>query len=125
MGRMFFLIGIGGFIGAIARILSQQYAQRYLPFDFPIGTIAVNIVGSFAIGLVYGLAEHRNFFTPEIKIFLTAGLCGGFTTFSSFTYESFNLLRSGELASALLYMALSNGTGLLSVVAGFYLTKIN
>ena len=123
MGRIFFLIGIGGYVGAIARILCQQYAQRYLPFDFPIGTIAVNILGSFAIGLVYGLADHRNFFTPEIKLFLTAGLCGGFTTFSSFSYESFNLLRSGEVASALLYMALSNGTGLLSVAVGFYIGK--
>ena len=89
MGRILFFIGVGGFIGAIARILCQQYAQRYFHFDLPIGTIAVNIIGSFVIGLVYGLADQRTFSPPEIKLFLTAGLCGGFTTFSSFYLRIF------------------------------------
>jgi CrcB protein len=123
MTRVLLFVGIGGFIGSIARILCQQYAQRFLPFDFPTGTIAVNVLGSFAIGLIYGLADQRSFFTPEIKLFLTAGLCGGFTTFSSFTYESLNLLRSGQISMALIYIIASNTIGLAAVIAGYYAGK--
>lgn len=117
------LVGLGGCIGTIARYCIVQYSGKVFSADFPYGTLAVNIIGSLVIGLIYGLADGRNLFTPEVKLFLTAGLCGGFTTFSSFSYESFDLFRSGQVATALLYMGLSNGTGLLAVVAGYYLSR--
>jgi CrcB protein len=123
MYRAFLLVGIGGFIGSVARIISQQLAQRYFPLDFPVGTLVVNVFGSFVIGLVYGLSEHHNFFSAETKLFLTAGLCGGFTTFSSFSYEALNLMRTGEYFSAALYVLIGIVTGLLFVFLGFYLGK--
>jgi CrcB protein len=123
MVRTFLLIGLAGGIGSIARLVSQQLAQRYFPLDFPVGTIAVNLLGSFIIGLVYGLADHRTILSAETKLILTAGLCGGFTTFSSFSYETLNLIRTGEVAEALLYIGISLVSGFLAVVAGFYLGK--
>ena len=123
MVRTFLLIGLAGAVGSIARLISQQLAQRYFPVDFPVGTIAVNLIGSFIIGLVYGLADNRTLLSAETKLVLTAGLCGGFTTFSSFSYEALNLIRTGEVVEALLYVAISLASGFLAVVAGFYLGK--
>ena len=123
MYRAFLLVGIGGFIGSIARIISQQLSQRYFPLDFPVGTLTVNIIGSLVIGLVYGISEHHNFFSAETKLFLTAGLCGGFTTFSSFSYEALNLMRTGEYSAALLYVLFGVLSGILFVFLGFYLGK--
>lgn len=123
MSRTFFLIAIGGALGSIGRIVSQQFAQRYFPFDFPVGTIAVNIVGSFVIGLVFGLSDHRHFFSPQTRLFLTAGLCGGFTTFSSFSYETLNLIRTGEFIEALLYIGVSIVSGLAAAAAGYYMIR--
>ena len=123
MYRAFLLVGIGGFIGSVGRIFSQQLAQRWFPLDFPIGTLAVNVIGSFVIGLIYGISEHNHFFSTETKLFLTAGLCGGFTTFSSFSYEALNLMRTGEYSTAMLYVVLGVLSGLLFVFLGFYLGR--
>src|SRR5205814_10615101 len=96
-------IGIGGFFGSIGRILSQTLAQRYFPIDFPVGTIVVNIAGSFLAGLIYGLAEHRGFLSPQTRLFLLSGVCGGFTTFSSFSLETLNLLHQSQFGAAAIY----------------------
>lgn len=105
MNRILFLIGTGGFIGSIARYLSQQIISKYFPVIFPYGTLSVNILGCFLIGVIYALSERGNIVSPEWRSFLTTGFCGGFTTFSTFSYEGINLIRDGELVYLSLYVA--------------------
>lgn len=91
------LVGCGGFVGALLRYEVSGLVQRQLPLaTFPFGTLAVNLLGCLLIGAVVGLSESRQFFGPEVRTFLLIGLLGGFTTFSTFGYETFALLRDGE-----------------------------
>ena len=112
------LVGIGGFVGSIARfLLSGVVTQASAAARFPYGTMAVNLVGCFAIGLLSGLAEHRHLFTPSTRLLLFTGVLGGFTTFSAFVYETYFLTREGAWVPAL-----ANVT--LQVVVGFALVAI-
>lgn len=96
--RTLFLIGTGGFIGSILRYLLSGYVQQLSKsFQFPFGTLAVNIVGCAIIGFLAELADHRGVISGETRAFLMVGLLGGFTTFSAFGNETMNLLRDGEL----------------------------
>lgn len=107
----FFLIGLGGGIGAICRYLMVMICQRLANgWYFPIGTFIVNMSGCFIIGLLAGLAEYRGLFASEARLFLLVGLLGGYTTFSSFGYDTFQLLRDGQL-----WPAIANGCGQLIV----------
>lgn len=94
-------VGLGGGCGAALRFLLSGWVHRWLPNSlFPWGTLVVNLAGCLAIGLAYGLAEGRGLFGPGARLFLFIGLLGGFTTFSTFAWESEALLRDGELARA-------------------------
>jgi CrcB protein len=86
------LVGLGGGIGSIARLLSQRSVQKMVDLSFPLGTFFINIIGSFLIGVIYALSERGNYLSPEIRLFLTVGFCGGFTTFSTFAYDNFNMI---------------------------------
>ena len=112
------IVGFGGGIGSIARFLSQKSAERLLDNSFPIGTFLVNIVGCFIIGVVYALSERGNFLSPEMRLFLTVGLCGGFTTFSTFSYDNFNLLSEKLWQFLLLNVGGSIFFGVLAVYLG-------
>jgi len=94
------LVGAGGFLGAIARYGLGGLVQDRAGATFPLGTLVVNVVGCFVIGLVSELAETRGFLTPESRAFLVIGVLGGFTTFSAFGNETLNLLRERDLALA-------------------------
>jgi len=96
------LVGAGGFIGSVLRYLLSGYAHQITKITtFPVGTLAVNILGCFVIGFLSQLADTRGAFTPESRTFVFIGLLGGFTTFSTFGNESMNLLRNGETFFAL------------------------
>lgn len=96
------LIGIGGFIGSVLRYLVSGYVQQISKgVGFPYGTLTVNVIGCFIIGFLAQLAETRGVFTTEWRLFVFVGLLGGFTTFSSFGNETFNLARDAQLAGAL------------------------
>ena len=112
MHRSLLFIGIGSFIGGICRYLLQQFVQNNYPSSIPLGTLIVNITGCFAIGLVYELADKGNLLSSEMRLFLATGVCGGYTTFSSFAYENVSMVLDGEFYYPLLYV-------LLSVVVGF------
>jgi CrcB protein len=90
------LVGIGGFLGSIARYLVSGYIQDRTGEIFPFGTLAVNVIGCFAIGGLSELAEARAFLSPEARALVVVGVLGGFTTFSTFGNETVNLLRDGE-----------------------------
>lgn len=96
MGKLL-LAGIGGFIGSSLRYAVSGYIQLWSrSIDFPYGTLAVNLIGCFAIGFLSQLAESRGMFTAETRILIFIGVLGGFTTFSAFGNETINLWRAGE-----------------------------
>jgi CrcB protein len=95
------LVFAGGGLGAATRYLLQGFVYRVVGSEFPYGTMVVNILGCFLIGMVMSSLEERFTATPSLRIFLTIGVLGGFTTFSSFTYESLALLREGDVFAGL------------------------
>lgn len=117
------LVGIGGMAGSIARYLAAFLLTRLLPGAFPYGTFAVNVAGCFLIGAVVGLSEHYDWLTAEWRLFLATGFCGGFTTFSSFSYENIALLQDGDYATFAAYAGLSFVVGLAATFLGLVLTR--
>ena len=119
------LVGLGGFIGSIARYrLGGAILDHSALWRFPLSTFAVNVIGCFAIGALAALVEHRGFFSPETRLFLFTGLLGGFTTFSAFGFEGLTLLRRGEIGIAVAYAGLSVLGGLAAVWLGFRLFSV-
>jgi len=102
-------IGSGGFIGSVLRAYLNGVVNRHLPHALPFGTLSVNLMGSFIIGLLFALFMHTSAFSPTMKSFLTTGFLGGLTTYSTFALETFWLFNQGSL-----FLALSNA--LLNVV---------
>lgn len=117
------IIGLGGFIGTVARYLSQQLVYKYYPVTFPYGTLAVNLLGCFLIGIFYALSERGNVLTPEWRMFLTTGFCGGFTTFSAFTLESVQLITHRDYLYFLIYAVASVVLGITATFAGTWMIK--
>lgn len=120
---MILLVGAGGFVGSVARFLSQQFVARHYPSSFPWGTFAVNVVGCFLIGLIYAISEKGSVMSPEWRLLLATGFCGGFTTFSSFAYENIVLMRDGELLFTFLYVAGSIVIGFAAAYLGVLIVK--
>jgi fluoride exporter len=118
-----FLVGSGGAIGAVLRYLSGLAVQRIPSGDLPLGTFVVNVVGCFLIGLLAGAAETRSFFTAEARLFLVVGVLGGFTTFSSFGFEAFELMRRGHAALAVFHVAWQCVLGTGAVAIGYSLFR--
>jgi CrcB protein len=120
-----FLVGVGGFIGSVMRYLVSGWVHRILDNPwFPYGTLVVNITGSLTIGFLAGLAENRSVFTPEARLFIFIGILGGFTTFSSFSLETFSLVRNTQTLAAIANMASQLILGLLAVWAGNLLARL-
>lgn len=93
-----------------------------LETTFPWATLVVNILGSLLIGLLVGLSA-KNIVSPDMKLLLVTGFCGGFTTFSTFANESFTMMRSGEMIIAALYVGLSVAIGVIGVWVGMNITE--
>jgi CrcB protein len=114
---------IGGGIGSTLRYLLSNLIINFLNKAFPLGTLIVNITGCFLIGLLFGFSE-KIIISSNIRLFIFVGLLGGFTTFSSFGLETFNLIRQSEIKYAILNFTLNNFLGILFVFIGFTLTKL-
>lgn len=124
MLRNLLLIGIGGFLGSIARYMVSRLNVTIDFFSIPIGTLVVNVAGSFLIGLLTGIADKSALLTVQWRMFLMVGLCGGFTTFSTFSGENLMLFHNGQYGSAILYSGLSIFLGLTAVFLGFVSSNI-
>lgn len=117
------VIGIGGFLGSISRYLLQMMISARLPISFPSGTLAVNLIGSLMIGLFFGYVESRHWFSPQVRLFLTIGFFGSFTTFSTFAFENLELLREGNYLNFFIYTLISVAGGILLVWGGYILAR--
>ena len=124
MIRTLFYIGLGSCTGGISRYLLSKYVQNMTSSGFPIGTFMVNIIGCFIIGLLYGLFDRGNLMNTNLKLFLTVGFCGGFTTFSTFMGDNFQLIKAGNFFYCSLYMAASIFCGYLLLFLGYSLIKL-
>ena len=118
------LVGTGGFIGAIARYGISGLVQRSAALSsFPYGTLAVNMLGCLLIGIAVGLVDSRQVFGPDFKLFAVVGLLGGFTTWSTFGYETLTLLRDAEYLRATANVAIHVMLGLVLVWTGYALAS--
>ena len=118
------LVGFGGGIGSIARFLCQKWFNENHPHPFPWGTFVVNLAGCLLIGIIYAAAEKTSLLSPQTRLLLITGFCGGFTTFSTFAFENMNLLRSGDIMYFFIYITASVVLGIASVFAGMTIMKL-
>jgi len=119
------IVGIGGFIGAIGRYTISGWIQRIFKNNwYPIGTLGVNCLGCLLIGLLGGLVDNKELFRPGTRLFLLVGLLGAFTTFSTFGYETFSLLRSGQFLMAGVNITAQVLLGLFSVWLGYTISNL-
>lgn len=117
----YLFIGLGGFLGSIGRYGLTSLVQIKTESLFPYGTMLVNILGCFVIGLLMTLFQERIIVSQNIRLFLLVGILGGFTTFSSFSYDTFALLKAGNFLSAWMNVGVSLFGCLFATWGGFYL----
>ena len=117
------IVALGGALGSVGRYLLQVFFARQTTLTFPLGTLLVNLSGCFFIGVFFALSMKYTWMTMEWRLFLMTGICGGYTTFSSFSLESINLLRQGHYTYFSLYILASVVFGLLATVAGFAIIR--
>jgi len=123
MLRTILIVGTGGFIGSVMRYLVQFYVEKEMSSTFPVGTLIANIVGSFLIGVVFALAEKGDLMSSEWRIFLTVGICGGFTTFSAFAYNNLTMIRENSILQLLINVGGNLFFGILAVYIGIILVR--
>jgi CrcB protein len=116
---MLWYIAVGSALGGVSRYLLGGLVQRIAAGTFPFGTLLINVTGSFLLGAVLRYGVDTTTLTPELRAFLTVGFCGGYTTFSTFSYEAVALLEDGEWSRATLYVAVSLLLSLLATFLGF------
>lgn len=113
------LAGTGGFIGTSLRYMAQIGAGIIFETPFPKATMLINIIGSLIIGIVFALFDKTAIMSQETKLFLATGICGGFTTFSAFSYDILSLMKQGMHLSAIMYVLISVIFGIIAAYAGY------
>lgn len=116
---MIFWIAMGSALGGAGRYLFGGMIQRLVPGEFPLGTLVVNVSGALLLGFIVRYALETPAVSTEVRAFLTIGFCGGFTTFSTFSYESAVLLQKGEWSRLAIYAGLSLALTIAATLAGF------
>jgi len=122
--RQLLLVGLGGFIGTVARFGVSKLNIYWHFLSIPMGTLTVNVLGSFLIGLLVGISSKSEILSPDLRLFLMVGVCGGFTTFSSFSNENMMLMQNGQFSTALLYTGSSIIFGFLAVYLGYFTSNL-
>lgn len=116
-------VAVGGAVGSVARYLLSVWIQSSVLSVFPFATFIINLLGCLLIGVFCGLADRHIFINNSLKLLLVTGLCGGFTTFSTFSEESLSLVRQDHILYAALYVTSSVCLGILMVYLGFRLVN--
>jgi CrcB protein len=116
-------VALGSAVGGVARFLLSSVVQGRANSAMPVGTLVVNISGSLLLGFIWRYALGAPSVSPEIRTLLTAGFCGGYTTFSTFSYETVALIEDGDYRRAGLYVALSVGLSLIGTLVGIVLAR--
>ncbi len=117
-------IALGGAIGAVMRFTLSKVIQNRVGGDFPWGTLTVNLLGALIIGFIISYLGSKMALSPTVKALLITGMLGGFTTFSSFSFESTALLFRGELNKFILYISLTNIVGIAMTIIGYQLGSL-
>lgn len=117
--KLFLYVAIGAAVGGVARLALTGFVQQRAGAVFPVGTLVINLTGSFLLGVLIRYTLQSTSVSPEMRAMLTTGLCGGYTTFSTFSYETAVLLQDGEYGRAGVYVAVSVIGALLATFAGF------
>ena len=120
--KVILAVGAGSFIGGVCRYLLSVPIHAKAATHFPFGTLTVNLVGCFLIGILFGVID-KGLVSHEWKLFLATGVLGGFTTFSAFSIDTFSLLRAGHTHHAMLYILASVVLGLLATFAAYQFAK--
>ena len=120
--KIILAVGLGSFIGGICRYMVTLFIQNKFLTTFPFGTMFVNVLGCFLIGVIYALSDRGNL-SPLWRMFLATGMMGGFTTFSTFSNETVSMLRDAEYVPAFSYIAFSIIIGLAATIGGISLVK--
>lgn len=122
MLKSLLIVGSGSFVGGALRYLLSQTVQTWVNSWMPAGTLAVNVVGCLLIGLFCGITDQ--WMTPGLRLFLTVGFCGGFTTFSTFINDNMHLLRLNDVTGACLNIIVSLIAGFIALLAGYQAARL-
>ncbi len=117
------LVFAGGGLGSVVRFLFGKWVNTLHTLTFPFGTLAANVVACFVLGIVVGLVDHRQIFSADSRLFWAVGFCGGFSTFSTFSLESWQLIEQGAHLSSLGYVLASVVLCLVATIAGIFLAR--
>jgi len=123
MFMQFLAVAVGGALGSVLRHGINSMSLSFFPLSFPVGILAVNVLGSFLMGFAVALFAQSFQPSPELKLFLITGLLGGFTTFSAFSFDAVALFERGEVVQACLYVALSVILSIAALVLGLFLVR--
>lgn len=120
----YLFVGLGAAIGGGLRYWTSNVVYKFFPTFFPYGTLVVNVIGSFLLGIFIFYFDKNELMSQNLKLFLTIGFCGGFTTFSTFSFETIKLIQDSEIYLALLNIVLSIVLSLLGVYLAYILSKL-
>jgi len=122
--KLYLIVAFGSGIGGMLRYYLSDFVQKYSSSLFPYGTLSVNIIGSFLIGLILFYLDSIKLISSEMRLFLTVGLCGGLTTFSTFSYETVRLIQDSEYLLAGTNVLLNVMVTLLAVLLAAFISKL-
>lgn len=117
------LVILGSALGGASRFIASEIIKQKTTLKFPLGTLMVNLIGCFMIGMIYGYISRSAEDSNDLKLLLATGFCGGFTTFSAFAAENMELLKTGNQITAISYIVLSVVLGILATFLGNFILK--
>lgn len=124
MLRNIILVGLGGSAGSILRYLTSVFVNKYFHSAFPFATFTINLLGCLLIGYLLGTFDKQQVVSSDLKLLFIAGFCGGYTTFSTFAAENYQLMQSGNSLTAFLYIAVSVVICILAVWLGMTISRL-